>query len=73
MCAGLRHQMNLPLRQCSGCKHWRRRWPEQKKGYLEAMCDEQPDPRDKKMMRASDSCSKWKKAPPKDPYEDYYF
>jgi hypothetical protein len=59
---------------CSTCYHWRRHWPQRHKdGYLEAMCEEPADLRDREMKRGSDRCSKWKAAVKAVELPDYGF
>jgi hypothetical protein len=57
----LAKEFELPKRRCSSCNHWRKGTDLKDKGYLERVCVEPSDDRDRKYKRGSDSCSRWMK------------
>lgn len=52
----------LPVRNCGRCAHWCvSYYPVTENGYVEAMCVQPEDERDRKFKRASDTCGKWER------------
>jgi hypothetical protein len=51
--------LQMPLRICSSCKYWDVATSVGTKGYIERVCVQPPDNRDRHLKRGSDKCSHW--------------
>lgn len=53
--------IDRPRRTCASCSHWSSYNRKSDAGYIESICEQPDDDRDRKLKRASDYCSKWVK------------